>query len=728
MCAKDVAPFFFEVAVDKPLYQLFTYQYHEPISVGSRVLVPFARKKLVGIVISHKKKPPNISKPIKSIELVLQDPLCFPQEWIDLIQFTSSYYLYPIGQTFFQTLPVALKRPKPIKECKTPTQFYHWAETSKQPAPRNANLQALLDALKTGWISLTEAKHLHPRASFYLKKYQEDGLVTSRSISELYHHEQRQLKELNTQQKKASQTILKQLHHFRAFLLFGVTGSGKTEVYFHLIQAVLQQKKQVLILLPIINLAPQFLVRLQEIFPEISIAVLHSQVPQSKRLENYLNAAKGNSQVIIGTRLAIFTPILHLGLIIVDEEHDESFKQNNELRYQARDLAVWRAQYNQCPVVLGSATPSLGTWYQATRGQYELLTLPHRAVKEASSPQVELISTQHIKLFNGCHPYIWESIKQEIEQKKLVLVYLNRRGYAPAIVCFECGYSFTCEYCSTKLVYHQQQKVLRCHHCDYKRTVPEFCPSCGHQELTPLGWGTERIKESLHERFPSARIVRVDSDTISSPKEWQVIYEEILANRVDILVGTQILAKGHDFKQLSLVVVLNADSSLFSADYRATEKLFSELMQVAGRPGRHINRSKVLIQSQFIEHNLFQSLQKQDYPRFAQQQLKERLVFEFPPQYHYIAVKAQHLHYLTAEQFLKEIKQALLPPPTVKIVGPVPMNRIKLANLERSILYLISNQRIPLHQLAKVALGKILVLQSRYRQVKWSIDVDPYDT
>ncbi|MCV2509257.1 MAG: primosomal protein N', partial [Neisseriaceae bacterium] len=345
--------------------------------------------------------------------------------------------------------------------------------------------------------------------------YQTKGLLDTKIENNLSQWQYR-TKTLNQEQKTASQAVINHINQFKCFLLFGITGSGKTEVYFELINRVIQEKKQILMLLPVINLTPQFFARVKETFSEANIAVLHSKISKRQRLDNYLNASNGTAQIIIGTRLSIFTPLKNLGLIIVDEEHDDSFKQENDLRYNARDLAIWRAQKNDCPIVLGSATPSLESWYNACQKKYTLLTLTNRAISQSTLPEIHLISTKNKILHEGFSDEVLDQIQKNLSKKELTLVYLNRRGYAPTIVCLDCGHVIECDYCSAKMVYHKQQQRLKCHHCEHEQKIPCACPKCGNQDLTSLGIGTERIEQFLHDFFPTARIARVDSDTIAN--------------------------------------------------------------------------------------------------------------------------------------------------------------------------------------------------------------------
>ena len=432
----------------------------------------------------------------------------------------------------------------------------------------------------------------------------------------------------------------------------------------------------------------------------------------------------GHAKLVIGTRLAVFTPILDLGLIVVDEEHDNSFNQDNELRYHARDLAVWRARQAACPIVLGSATPSLESWHKAQIGAYQLLTLSHRANAIAKLPEIELVDVRRMRLDNGFSPQVLNLLKQNHQNGGLSLVYLNRRGFAPALFCGDCGYTFGCPNCSAKLVLHQRARQLRCHHCDFRQPIPHACEECGNQDLTAVGQGTQRIEETLKNFLPLAKIVRVDRDSMHKKTDWAHLYDQIHAQQVDILIGTQMLAKGHDFPNLNLVVVLNADGSLFSSDFRAPERLFAELMQVSGRAGRAEKAGRVLIQTQLPEHEIFHAIRAQNFAQFATQELAQREMFGLPPFGFQAAVRADALKMSDAVDFLNEIRDVIAPmlPENVSQMGAVPMLMARLAERERAQIFIESMNRVALHR-ALSLWGQVLT-QYRDNRIRWHIDVD----
>ena len=487
---------------------------------------------------------------------------------------------------------------------------------------------------------------------------------------------------------------------------------------------VLAQGRQVLFLLPEINLTPQLLKRVENRFADVPTAVLHSQMAAGKRTQDYLRAMLGQAKLVIGTRLAVFTPMDDVGLIVVDEEHDGSFKQDNELRYHARDLAVWRAKQSGCPVVLGSATPSLESWHKAQSGAYRLLQLTERAHTAAQLPQVDILNVGRLKLDNGFSPQALQLLKQNFEAGGMSLVYLNRRGFAPALFCGDCGHTFGCPNCSAKMVLHQRARQLRCHHCDHREPVPFKCPDCGNQDLTAVGHGTQRVEETLRAFLPKAAVVRVDRDSTAHKNDWADLYRRIADNEIDILVGTQMLAKGHDFARLNLVIVLNADGSLYSADFRAPERLFAELMQVSGRAGRADKPGKVLIQTQLPEHPVFAAVKAQDYAVFAENELNERQMFAMPPFGFQTAVRADAPRVADAMEFLNAAKETLAPllPASVSQFGAAPMLMVRLAERERAQIFLESTSRQDLHR--AVSLWVQVLQQNRDGKIRWSVDVD----
>ena len=724
------------IAVNVPLSDgLLTYSHSEPLPQGARVLVPFRNKTVVGIVWETDIAPDMDAARILGVQTTFSDEPLLPENWRDLLSFTSRYYHYPTGQAVFAALPQGLKETRAV-EMPQPPLFYALNEAGRAQTPPPARFNkkaALWDALLLGGMTMAALKQVNAQAAKLIEDWAEQGWIetteAAKPVLRSYHGQASHSEfVLNADQQKASDEIQTAFGSFQPFLLYGITGSGKTEVYFDAMAKVLAQGRQVLFLLPEINLTPQLLKRVENRFADVPTAVLHSQMAAGRRTQDYLRAMLGQAKLVIGTRLAVFTPLPDVGLIVVDEEHDGSFKQDNELRYHARDLAVWRAKQSGCPVVLGSATPSLESWHKAQSGAYRLLQLTERAHAAAQLPQVDILNVGRLKLDNGFSPQALQLLKQNFEAGGMSLVYLNRRGFAPALFCGDCGHTFGCPNCSAKMVLHQRARQLRCHHCDHREPIPFKCPDCGNQDLTAVGHGTQRVEETLRAFLPKAAVVRVDRDSTAHKNDWADLYRRIADNEIDILVGTQMLAKGHDFARLNLVIVLNADGSLYSADFRAPERLFAELMQVSGRAGRADKPGKVLIQTQLPEHPVFAAVKAQDYAVFAENELNERQMFAMPPFGFQTAVRADAPRVADAMEFLNAAKETLAPllPESVSQFGAAPMLMVRLAERERAQIFLESPSRQDLHR--AVSLWVQVLQQNRDGKIRWSVDVDTQES
>lgn len=713
------------IAVNVPLSDgLLTYSHSEPLPQGTRVLVPFRNKTVVGIVWETDIAPDMDAARILGVQTAFSDEPPLPENWRDLLSFTSRYYHYPTGQAVFAALPQGLKETRAV-EMPQPPLFYALNEAGRAQTPPPARFNkkaALWDALLSGGMTMAALKQVNAQAAKLVEDWAEQGWIETTEAAKPVLRSSEFV--LNADQQQASNEIQTTFGSFQPFLLYGITGSGKTEVYFDAMAKVLAQGRQVLFLLPEINLTPQLLKRVENRFADVPTAVLHSQMAAGRRTQDYLRAMLGQAKLVIGTRLAVFTPLPDVGLIVVDEEHDGSFKQDNELRYHARDLAVWRAKQSGCPVVLGSATPSLESWHKAQSGAYRLLQLTERAHTAAQLPQVDILNVGRLKLDNGFSPQALQLLKQNFEAGGMSLVYLNRRGFAPALFCGDCGHTFGCPNCSAKMVLHQRARQLRCHHCDHREPIPFKCPDCGNQDLTAVGHGTQRVEETLRAFLPKAAVVRVDRDSTAHKNDWADLYRRIADNEIDILVGTQMLAKGHDFARLNLVIVLNADGSLYSADFRAPERLFAELMQVSGRAGRADKPGKVLIQTQLPEHPVFAAVKAQDYAVFAENELNERQMFAMPPFGFQTAVRADAPRVADAMEFLNAAKETLAPllPESVSQFGAAPMLMVRLAERERAQIFLESTSRQDLHR--AVSLWVQVLQQNRDGKIRWSVDVD----
>ncbi|MFA5488676.1 MAG: primosomal protein N', partial [Candidimonas sp.] len=577
------------VALDVPLPGAFDYRCRQNVEPGMRVIVPFGRRKLVGLVVALPQKPAVAAEHIKDVEQVLDDVAPLPQDWVRMATFAAAYYQRPLGEVMLPALPPPLRK------------------VSAYQGKRAAG----------GPVSRLMRRH-QKRPSAPPRVEADDAPA------------------LNAEQRHAAQAI-GAAQGSSTFLLYGVTGSGKTEVYLHAALAALARGRQVLLLVPEINLTPQLeqslRMRLATAAGDNILAVMHSALADGERLEAWLRVQSGQARVLLGTRLSIFTPMPALGLIIVDEEHDTSYKQQEGLRYSARDLAVWRAHDLGIPVVLGSATPSLESWCHARQGRYRLLTLTGRA-KDVALPDIKLVDTRRLALQQGFSPQLLEALGQRLERGEQSLIFLNRRGFAPVLTCTSCGWISQCPRCSAYTVLHKAgagRKVLQCHHCGYQSRAQQACPDCGDQDIKPMGRGTQRVEDYLSQCFPDARIMRIDADSTRLKGSAAALFAQVHAGEVDILVGTQMVAKGHDFANLGLVGVLNADSMLFAQDFRAPERLFAQLMQVAGRAGRHARGAQVIIQTDYPDQAVYQALKRHDYVGFARHALAERESVGLPP-------------------------------------------------------------------------------------------------
>jgi primosomal protein N' (replication factor Y) len=515
---------------------------------------------------------------------------------------------------------------------------------------------------------------------------------------------------------------------FSPWLLHGVTGSGKTEVYLRLVADTLARGQQALILVPEIHLTPQLTERFARRFPDRRLIGLHSGLADGERRAGWLEALRGHADIILGTRLAVFTPLPRLGLIVVDEEHDTSYKQMEGMRYSARDIAVWRARQAGVPVLLGSATPALETWNNAKAGRYRLLSLSARAHAQAALPKVRLIDSRTDRPQQGLTHALLGALEATLQRGEQSLVFINRRGYAPTLLCNGCGHVFPCPRCSAHLVLHRERGNYRlvCHHCGLNTRPPEACPECGGVDLRPAGQGTQRVEETLAERFPEARILRIDRDSAARKGAFSAMRDRVAAREVDILVGTQIVAKGHDFPHLTLVGVIGADQALVSPDFRASERLFAQIMQVAGRAGRAEHPGEVLIQTRFPGHPLYQAVARHDYPGFAAAALRERRAADFPPFVAQAVLRAEANTIEAALGFLLAAReQGLGMAQGVEIFDPVPALILRIAGRHRLQLLLQSGSRGRLQAFLGRWLEALVALPAR--GVKWSLDVDPVD-
>ncbi|CAN1537893.1 PriA Primosomal protein N' (replication factor Y) - superfamily II helicase [Burkholderiaceae bacterium] len=676
------------VALDVPLADLYDYRSTEPVEVGDRVIVAFGRRKMIGVVVGLPEVPGYDPSKVKDVLAVLKDIAPLSSSWLHFATFAAEYYQRPLGEVILPALPMPLRS----------VSSYQGKRSGAGPVVRLAARRA----------SKQEA--------------------TATSV----------VPQLNSHQEQAV-TALVTATGFKTFLLYGVTGSGKTEVYLHAAAQTLARGKRVLMLVPEINLTPQFeqslRARLEPVAGVNGVVVMHSALSDGERLRAWLRVQCGEARIVLGTRLAIFAPLDDLGLIVVDEEHDPSYKQQDGLRYSARDLAVWRAHDLGIPVVLGSATPSLESWANAEKSIYQRLDLPARA-RAVTLPSVRLVDTRRLQMDHGLSPHLVEAMRARLANHEQVLIFLNRRGYAPALHCNSCGWVSQCTRCTTFTVLHRltaQRAQLHCHHCGLAQNVPKACPDCGDQDLQPMGRGTQRVEEHLAELFPEARVVRIDADSTRKKGSAQALFASVHAGEVDILVGTQMVAKGHDFANLGLVGVLNADAMLFSQDFRAPERLFAQLMQVAGRAGRHSGHGEVIVQTGYPEQAVYQALLKHDYAGFARHSLQERKAAALPPFSYQALLSAEARELPAALDFLRDARELASElsahyqtEVVLTLYDPVPLRIVRVDNMCRAQLLLESTNRPALQLLLRYWL-KLLPEQPDARRVRWQLEVDPLE-
>jgi primosomal protein N' (replication factor Y) len=692
--------------------------------IGRRVRVPFGHRQQVGIIIDLARQATVAESQLKRVLEIDRRLPGLPGDILQLARFAAGYYQQPLGATLMAMLPPALKRDRFRPPAPSGYRLSATGRQYCQSLPARASAQRrLAERLQAGPAASAELAGLRvPLRDWLRLGYVEPiRLIAADAPIE-------SPPELTGAQQDAAQAFLAAPAGFTAWLLHGVTGSGKTEVYMRLIESALKRGEQVLILAPEIHLTPQLSERFQRRFPDKHLVGLHSGLADGDRLSGWLDCLEGRADLVLGTRLAVFTPLPRLGLILVDEEHDASYKQMEGLRYHARDVAVWRARQRGVPIVLGSATPALETWRNAQTGRYRLLSLPERAHAEAAMPEIQLVDTRTDRARHGLSGALVQALRDTLERGEQSLVFINRRGYAPTLYCQSCGHISSCPRCSAHLVVHRLRQgfQLRCHHCGLASRPPEFCPDCGALDLRPFGQGTQKLEDSLAEIFPEARILRIDRDTTVLKGAFAEMRQSIAERQVDILVGTQIVAKGHDFPHLTLVGVVAADQALMSPDFRAGERLFAQLMQVSGRAGRARHPGRVLIQTDYPHHPLYATLIVHDYPAFAQRTLKERREAEFPPYVHQALLRAEAREMAAAMAFLEEARDiglSLASP--VQVYDPVPASMARISNWERAQLLVQCRNRQALQSFLS---AWMTALRSRSaRHLRWHLDVDPLD-
>ncbi len=704
----------------------------DTLKPGIRLRVPFGRQQRIGILLSIQSNSNFAINKLKPVDEIIDPQPLFPEALHQLLLQAARYYHHPLGEVLDTALPALLRQGR----AATPKQEKYYALTSSgattaadtlKRAPRQ---QQIMEQLQQQPLSSTQLAAHYKNWREPTLRLIEKGLVkeieqrdseASPLPTDLPHP-------LNREQQQAIDAIQQQTHSTAPtpILLEGVTGSGKTEVYLQAMQPVLEQGRQVLILVPEISLTPQTVRRFQNRFG-LPIALLHSGRNQGERFNDWLHARSGHAKIIIGTRSAIFTPLQAPGMIIVDEEHDSSFKQQEGFRYSARDIAVLRAQREQIPVILGSATPSFESLHNSSQEKYHKAKLTQRA-GDAATPELSLIDMRSRKVDHLLSAPLLEKIQHHLQQQGQVLLFLNRRGYAPVLLCKGCGWSMSCPRCDIHYTYHQGRKRLICHHCGGERPFPTACPECGGETMKSVGAGTERIEEALQQQFPNHSISRIDRDTTRKRGAMERLLEEIQDGQHQLLLGTQMLAKGHHFPNVTLVAILDADGGLFGSDFRATEQMGQLITQVAGRAGRENRKGEMVIQTHNPDHPLLLTLLREGYPAFSRQALSERKLAQLPPYSFLALIRAEAAHATDAYRFLNEVREIAQSNNggTVEILGPIPSPMEKRAGRYRLQLLLQSTQRSTLHGLLQPLTDEIEQLKSS-RKVRWSLDVDPVD-
>ncbi len=661
--------FHHQVAVPIPVRQVYDYLADQQIESGKRVVIPFGRRKLVGIVVSHHR--PSANYKLKSVEQVLDPECCIGADMLTLLHWASAYYHHPIGEVIHTALPSRLRAAKPLVKPPIESRIHHPIAPAHQPFQD----------------CLTE------------------------------------------QQRLAINTVVAGLGKFASFVLNGITGSGKTEVYLHITEHCIERGQQAMVLVPEIALTPQLVARFTERFG-YGVCVIHSSMTDQQRYRAWWQARAGNATVVLGTRSAVFTPMKNIGVIIVDEEHDISYKQQSGFRYHARDLAIKRASLEGLPIVLGSATPSMESMNNATSGRHQLLSLSHR-IGAAKLPLIEFIDLKIFPLDEGLSAPLLGAISQGLERQQQTILYINRRGFATVAQCNACAWQARCDRCDAFLTFHKKTNTFRCHHCGKIIRAQSKCPQC-NQALFYAGAGTQRIEKKLTAHFPDARISRFDRDEINTQKKLEHALQQINTRQVDVIIGTQLIVKGHDFPAVTLVGVIDPDQGLYSADFRAPEYLFQQLVQVAGRAGRGHAAGRVMIQTAHVGNPYLHLIRQHDFEQFYRYCSAERNLAKLPP-FAYIALWRAESTDDTASlkflQFVSHCGHKILTRQSITgimIMDPISSPMEKRAGKFRAQLLVQAAQRKSLHQLIAPWLKEIETA-SASRKVRWSIDIDPME-
>ncbi|MGB8696955.1 primosomal protein N' [Acinetobacter sp.] len=723
------------VAVPVYIYDCFDYtltvEQYQQAEVGARVLVSFGRQNLVGIIVEKltQNTPVDPRFKLKAITELLDDEAILDSKILNLLTWSAQYYQFPIGEVFQSALPTFLRQGKPYNLLARMWKVLDLNAEAK--VTRSEKQQQAYKILKLHPQGTTEnILNLAGIETATLKALEKKTIVECVLENQDFSPQPVTLAQMpltaNEDQKKAVQQVLKAQKKYQAFLLDGLTGSGKTEVYLQIMQEVLKQGKQVLVLVPEIGLTPQTISRFQSRFHG-NIVLLHSGLNDSKRLQAWQAAQTGKASIILGTRSAIYTPLPNLGLIILDEEHDLSFKQQEGFRYHARDVAMYRAHLESCPIILGTATPSIESYALTDSGKMTRLELNQRA-GVALMPKIHLIDLKIAQKQNGISQSLIDEIQKRLDKKEQVLVFLNRRGYAPVLICESCAWQAKCPHCDANFTVHRQPyQHLHCHHCGSIHRMPDHCPQCQHTELKSIGMGTAKVEEHLQQLFPNFDVIRVDRDSTSRVGSWQKIYDKIQKSEPIILLGTQMLAKGHHFPYVTLVAILDIDSGLLSVDFRATERTAQLIIQVAGRAGRGERKGEVYLQTLRPDHPLLNTLIDKDYRHFAQQTLKERQAALLPPFRYAALIRCESKSQEQNQEFLQQHAQALrqISEHLIDIWGPIPAPMERKAGRYQAHMVLLSHDRARLHFYIRAWWQNML--HQKPSTMKLTLDIDPQE-
>ena len=727
-------PLFAKVGIDSPVRKVFDYRVPEnmqSLRIGTRVRVQFGKRNVIGVVLELSKSSEITPERLKNIQAMIdQDPV-FDRHSLKLIEWAAKYYQYPIGPALFNALPPTLRRVSKHSESKH-TEFLWSANTNKTSmlsrAPKQAAILRWLYDQATG-VTSTKLNQKFPSSYSSITALEQRGLITREPINEEQHFPSNRPEKINLtpEQKQISSALCSALNGFSTHLLEGVTGSGKTEIYFSVIEQILAQPDgQTLILVPEIGLTPQLLTRLQNYFCT-PIGLLHSNLSENQRAKTWKKIIQGNLRIVLGTRLAVFTPMPNLKLIIVDEEHDASLKQQEGFLYHARDVAIYRAQKCNIPIILGSATPSFESLHNVELGKYKHHILSKR-IHSSAMPKMKLIDMRIEQAGNIISTQLMQAMHKHLKQNGQVILFLNRRGYAPALICHDCGWVAQCKRCDANSTYHARAAKLICHHCDYSQPKPQQCPTCSANNLIAIGHGTQRIEEILKQQFPAYSHVRLDRDAARRKGSLEKILTDIREQNHQIIIGTQMLSKGHDFPNISLVGILDVDYGIFSADFRALERTAQLLIQVAGRSGRRQKRGEVYVQTHAPDHPLLNELLNFGYPTFAEHALQLRSDLNLPPYSHQINLRATSQQLQHVNSFLQsagEMAKDLLSA-RINIFGPISPGMEKKAGRYRAYLLLSTKHRGAFGNNLRPWLEQLENMPTA-RRVRWNVDVDPIE-